>query len=274
MASTTPSPGPTRSQRAIATHLYSLDLVPGDPTSYLYDGAPRAMKQREVNVDVLSEGGTLERHDQTIYFSHYGPILNFQGFEWNDTSALTLRDANETNDEVRGQWLAMDRAGSLEEFQQAHAEHQGMPWVNTIATSADGRAWYADTSATPNLSDEALALWRERRDSDPRVAAAWRLGMVLLDGSDSAFEWANEEGARDPGVIPYHRMPMLERTDYVFNANDSYWLANSNAMLTGFSPLHGGELTARSPRTRMNDTTLANLTEDGASGVDAKFDPR
>ncbi|MEM6705491.1 MAG: acylase [Acidobacteriota bacterium] len=251
--------------------LYSLDLAPGDPTSYLYDGNPKAMKQREVSVDVLGEDGTLERHEQTIYFSHYGPILNFQGFEWNERSALTLRDANADNDEIRGQWLAMGKAASLEEFQAAHAEFQGMPWVNTIAASADGRAWYADTSSTPNLSAEAIELWMERRESDPRTAAAWRLGLVLLDGSDPTFEWVDDERARDPGVVPYEDMPQLERADYVFNANDSYWLANSGNLLTGYSPLHGGEGTARSPRTRMNDLTLADLTEQGASGADARF---
>ncbi len=252
--------------------LYTLDLAPGDPTTYLYDGSPRAMKERAVSVDVMQEDGSLGRHEQTVYFSHYGPILNFEGFEWSERRALTIRDANDDNDEIRGQWLAMGRAESMADFQAAHAEYQGMPWVNTISASSDGTAWYVDSSSTPNVSAEAIALWREKLASDPYTAAAFRLGMVLLDGSNSAFEWVDDARARDPGVVPFDDMPQLERADYVFNANDSYWLANSSALLTGYSPLHGAEDAVRSPRTRMNDTTLADLTEAGASGADARFD--
>ncbi|HAN68488.1 MAG TPA: peptidase S45, partial [Halieaceae bacterium] len=55
------------------------------------------------------------------------------------------------------------------------------------------------------------------------------------------------------------RRPLLERADYVFNANDSYWLTNASAPLTGYSPLYGPEASARSLRTRMN----VQLIEEG-----------
>ncbi len=164
----------------------------------------------------------------------------------------------------------MSKAKSLEEFQQAHAKFNAMPWVNTIASSADGRAWYADTSATPYLSKEAIAAWLKRAEADLVTREASRRGVVLLDGSNSLYEWKSDPSTR-PGVLPYSMMPHLERKDYVFNANDSYWLSHPRQLLTGFSPLQGGEATPRSLRTRMNVVQLDDKGPEGLSGKDGKF---
>ncbi len=128
----------------------------------------------------------------------------------------------------------------MDEFQQVHATEQGIPWVNTIATSADGRAWYADTSATPNLSAEALAAWQAEVDAGGLLGLVYNdFGVVMLDGSDSLFEWVDDPAAPAPGLVPFADLPQIERSDYVFNANDSYWLSNPDEPLTGFSPMHG-----------------------------------
>ena len=99
---------------------------------------------------------------------------------------------------------------------------------------------------------------------------AWQRGVPLLEGSTSANEWQNDPSTR-PGVVPYAKMPMLERRDYVFNANDSYWLSNAQQPLTGFSPLQGDEGTARSLRTRMNARILEDTSPTGPAGADGKF---
>ena len=70
--------------------------------------------------------------------------------------AISIRDANESNDDDHRQILELNRVGSLEEFQKAHADFMGMDWVNTITVSSDGRACYADAAPTPRLSREAL----------------------------------------------------------------------------------------------------------------------
>jgi acyl-homoserine-lactone acylase len=250
--------------------LYTLDLVPGNPTKYLYDGKQREMTSKVISVAVRQADGTVKQIEQRVFFSHYGPILNFPGFGWTTKRAVTIRDANANNTTFYSQRTAMNLARSLEEFKGAHAQYNAMPWINTIAASADGRAWYADTSATPNLRPEAIAAWMKRRDSDPLTKAAWERGLVLLDGSDSLFEWVNDPTTR-PGVIPSSRMPQLERKDYVFNANDSFWLANPRQLLTGFSPLQGLEGTSRSLRTRMNVLLLDDTRPDGPAGKDGKF---
>ncbi len=250
--------------------LYTLDLASGNPTRYLYDGKEREMTSRVVSVDVRQDDGSVKQVERRVFFSHYGPILNLPGFGWTAKRAVTIRDANANNVSSRSQWLAMNRASSLEEFKKAHADFNAMPWVNTIAASADGRAWYIDNSATPNLKPAALDAWVKRRESDPLTRTAWDRGLVLLDGSDSLYEWADDPTTR-PGVIPYSRMPQLERKDFVFNANDSYWLANPRQLLTGFSPLQGAEVTPRSLRTRMNVLLLDDMRPDGPAGKDGKF---
>ncbi|CAN5584760.1 hypothetical protein BH24ACT5_BH24ACT5_24950 [soil metagenome] len=47
----------------------------------------------------------------------------------------------------------------------------------------------------------------------------------------------------------------------MFNANDSYWLTNTEELLTGFSPLQGPEAVPQSPRTRTNAELLGEATD-------------
>ncbi|HMV86610.1 MAG TPA: acylase [Blastocatellia bacterium] len=250
--------------------MYTLDLVPGNPTQYLYDGKPREMTSKAISVSVKQADGSLKQVERRIFFSHYGPIINFPGVGWTAKRAVTVRDANLNNTGFQTQRMAMNRARSLEEFKKAHADFNALPWVNTIATSADGRAWYADTSATPNLKPEAIAALLKRKDSEMMTKTAWDRGIILLDGSNSLNEWVSDPTTR-AGVIPWSRMPQLERKDYVFNANDSFWLANPHQLLTGFSPLQGLEGTARSLRTRMNALLLDDTSPNGPAGKDGKF---
>ncbi len=250
--------------------MYSLNLAPGNPTKYLYDGKEREMTSKVISVDVREKDGSIKKIEKRVFFSHYGPILNFPGVGWSAKRVATVRDANANNTEFYAQRSAMNAAKSLEEFKQAHAKYNSIPWINTVATSPDGRAWYADTSATPNLKPAAIEALMKRKDSDMMAKTAWERGIILLDGSDSLYEWVNDPSTR-AGVIPYSKMPQLERKDYVFNANDSFWLANPHQLLTGYSPLQGLEGTPRSLRTRMNAVILDDKSPNGASGADGKF---
>jgi acyl-homoserine-lactone acylase len=252
--------------------LYTLDLVPGKPTTYKYGNEERAMTSRKVSVEVKQEDGALRTVERTVWFSHYGPILNYPGLGWTEKRTLTVRDANVDNTTASSQWMAMGRAKSLKELQAAHAKFQGMPWVNTIATGKEGIAWYADSASTPNLSAEAMTAWIARRKSDFVASVAWQSGAVLLDGSDPRFEWQADPGARAPGLVAFARMPQVERTDFAFNANDSFWLANPKSLLAGaYSPMHGPQGEAVSLRTRNNALTLSLRSPDNPAGADGKF---
>jgi acyl-homoserine-lactone acylase len=195
-------------------------------------------------------------------------MLDFPGVGWTDTAAITIRDANIENNEFIEQYVDILQAGNLDEFIEVHRTHQGVPVFNTIAVSDDGRAWYADTSATPRLSDEALVAYDELLETNPIAAIAAENGAVLLDGSDPVFEWSEVPGARDPGLVPFDEMPMTERSDYVFNANDSFWMSHATELLAGdYSPLHGRQQTARSVRTRENAAVLELRELAGDDGV-------
>jgi acyl-homoserine-lactone acylase len=174
---------------------YLLRLDPTDPTRYLKDDQPVAMRSEEVTVEVAGADPVT----RTLWWSEHGPILDFPGIGWDGARTLTYRDANLDNDEFAQQYYDMNLATSLAEFQAAHERNQGVPLFNTIAVAADGTAWYADTSATPNLSEEALAAWEAAVAGDPLVGAARSQGFVLLDGSTSVNDWVEADGARDPG---------------------------------------------------------------------------
>ncbi|QIB66969.1 penicillin acylase family protein [Kineobactrum salinum] len=257
------------SQRVV---YYALELVPGKPTTYVYDGREQEMTAVTVTVPVRQANGALEDQQHTLYFSHYGPVLTLPGMPWSETTAYTARDANVGNAHLLSQWKAMNLADDVEAFIDAHRQWNAMPWVNTIAASADGRALYIDNSSVGNLSDEAISLWRQRLEQDPLTAQLYQQrGFVLLDGSDSRYQWVEDQAAMLPGAVPFGQRPLLERRDYVFNANDSYWLSNPRQPLTGYSPLYGPENTARSLRTRMNARLLAPDSPYGYAGEDGKF---
>lgn len=251
---------------------YRLALVPGSPTSYRYGNEVRQMTPTKYTIDVRGADGKVTPVERTTWRSHYGPIINFPGFGWTDEATITYRDANIDNDEFLEQYMNVVKAKSLDDLKKLNETVNGVPLFNTIAASSDGRAWYADTSATPNLSKEALAAYEASLTTDPIAKVAADNGAILLDGSDPKFEWVDAPGARDPGLVPPNRQPQLERTDYVFNANDSFWLANADHLLEGdYSPLHGRQGTPRSPRTRENAVVLDDTSPGGPSGADGKF---
>lgn len=251
---------------------YTLALDPADPTAYLVDGQSQPMTSTDVVVKVRQADGSTEEVTRTMWASEYGPIIDFPGVGWSDTMVLTYRDANIDNEEFISQYAAMNLAKSLDEFIDAHRTHQGVPLFNTIAVSSDGRAWYADTSATPNLSDEAEAAYLASVEAGgiPKIAAD--NGVVLLDGSLGINRWVDDPAARDPGLVAFADMPMTERSDYVFNANDSYWLSNADELLTGdYSTLHGRADVTQSLRTRENAALLADTSPTGPAGADGTF---
>ncbi|MFN6122049.1 MAG: penicillin acylase family protein [Actinomycetes bacterium] len=248
--------------------LYELTLVPGDPTSYVYGDETRAMTSTDVTVEVLQDDGSLTEVNRTMWASHYGPMLELP-FGWTTERAYTYRDANLENADVLEQFVGMATATSLDEFIDVHRTANAIPWVNTVATSADGRAWYADTAATPHLSPEAIAGWQAEVATEGSTAALVNgNGAVLLDGSDPTNEWIDDPAATRPGILPFDLQPQLERRDYVFNANDSHWISNPDELLAGFSPLTGPEGVPQSARTRMN---VILLTDPAVRGDDGLF---
>ena len=253
--------------------LYQLELVPGEPTRYYYDGEIKEMRPETHTIAVRQADGSVTELSRTLWFTHYGPMLNVNGFGWSDEIAVTYRDANIERTGLIAQFHGMNRARDLDEFKGVYAAVDGIPWVHTMAADREGEVWYIDAASTPKLRPEAIAGW-EKALEDGEVLPTLlygQAGVVVLDGSSSVNEWVSAPGRSD-GLVPIEEVPQLAgRRDFVMNANDSHWLANSAAPLVGYSRMHGDERTPQSLRTRMNLKMLTEVAPEGASGADGRF---
>lgn len=237
---------------------YELKLVPGRPTAYLLDGTPTAMRERTVEVRVGA--GDVRRH--TFYETRWGPVLDFPqaGLTWTNDVAYALADVNWDHFRLTNQWAAYDVARSARGIQRANAQIQGNPWTNTIAADRFGVASYGDETVVPHVTASLQSRCSVGAKSDLLLSAA---GVVLLDGSRRDCAWGRDRDARTPGILGPSHLPRLRRTDYVANANDSYWLTNPRRLLTGYPRIIGAEATARSLRTRLTFVMAEELRAAG-----------
>ena len=255
--------------------LHELALVPGDPTSYVVDGKPEPMRSRELRIDVLNGDHTVSSRQRTVWSTRWGPVLVLPraGLVWTATTAYALQDANAGNTRAAAAWLAIDRAGSVGDIQQAIA-NLGVPWVNTIAADRAGRALYADVSVVPDVDAAQL-----QRCAPSKAAAALRgaAGLIVLDGSRSDCGWRRDTASPVPGLTPIARMPVAVRSDWVHNSNDSFFYTNPAQRFGDISPLVGDARLER-PRTRAGLVQIPELLLRGkvtAQAVQAQlFDNR
>lgn len=240
--------------------LYRLTLDPKDATRYLLDGKSIPLDKTAVTVQVKQADGSLKAVTQTVYSSQFGPVVQWPGkLDWDSHYAFSLRDANLGNDRVLQQWYAMNRAGSLKELQNSVHTLQGIPWVNTLAADDQGQSLYMNLSVVPNVSAAKLATC-----SDPRAG----LQMIVLDGAHSACAWDIDPRAAQPGIFPADQLPQLQRTDYVQHSNDSAWMANPKAPLSGFSPVISQDNLGLGPRARFALQRLQTLEKQPISITD------
>jgi acyl-homoserine-lactone acylase len=230
---------------------FELKLVPGSPTTYLYDGQPREMRRQTVTVMAKKPDGSLEPRRRTLYSSHHGPILtSILGqplFPWTPASAWAMGDANAANFRYLNHFFEVNQAQSVQQLHRILVRNQGIPWVNTIAADSSGQAFYADISVVPHVTNEKA----QECNTELGQGTFAALGLPVLDGSRSACEWGSDPDAVVPGIFGPSNLPVLFRRDYVTNSNDSYWLSNPNQPLTGFDRIIGDENTERSLRTRL-----------------------
>jgi acyl-homoserine-lactone acylase len=247
---------------------YELTLVPGDPTSYLYEGQAVKMTSKTVSVDSKQADGSTKSVSRTLYFTRFGAVIQAPalGFNWSAQQAFALRDANLANTRLMEQWLRMGQAKSTSEVKAVLEGVTGLPWVNTIAADRAGQALYADIGSTPNVPPSKLGACTQSPTAQAILKAS---GIPVLDGSKAACEWTVDATARQSGNFAGSSMPSLVRGDFVANSNDSYWLSNPAQPLSGFSPVIGSVGTPRSLRTRL---ALLQIQQrlDGTDGLAGK----
>ena len=222
---------------ALRMTLFELELNPDNPLQYRHGDDYRDIERIEVAVP-LADGDSR----QTVYMTHYGPVLASDRLPWTRTRAFAVRDAILENDAGFATYEALQSATTVAEIEAAISK-QGIYFVNTIAADRHGKAFYADISATPHLDMDILTNCR-------RQVAGLPPQVVILDGANPDCDWRNDPRSAVPGNLPADDMPRATSTRYFTNSNDSYWLSNPDQPLEGYLPTIGPEKTARSLRTR------------------------
>ncbi|CAH0990060.1 Aculeacin-A acylase [Sinobacterium norvegicum] len=257
---------------------FELQLNPDNPMQYVYGqddaGADiyRDITSEQVTAEQVRDDGSIETVEKTLYFSHYGPIVDLGGVSdllegWPTIlkSVFTVRDVNLYNTWGFDTWRGMGQAENLDEVTEAAAK-MGNPWTNTIAVDREGNSMYGDISTRPGITQ-----WHF--DNCVKGLAAPSLtdeGYPTLDGSDPSCEWATDADSPADGVMGVSQLPVLQNRDYAANSNDSYWLSNPDSLLTGFSPIIGNEEVEQSTRTRLAFVQLQDRLDDndGLAGGD------
>jgi acyl-homoserine-lactone acylase len=229
--------------------LFQLDLVRGKPTSYRVDGRTVPMTRQTVTVTVRRADDELSRVKRTLYGSRYGPVL---ATGWTAKTAFAVRDVNADNLRSMNEWLAMGGSQNIAQLRAAQDTYQGIPFTNTIAVDAGGTAYFADASVVPHVTDA-----KAKRCIDTAQGKALYPEIFVLDGSRSDCNWGSDPGAIQRGIFAPSRLPQLTRTDYVANSNQSPWLTNPAAPITGYPAVLGDSGTERGTRTRLGLDMIA-----------------
>lgn len=223
--------------------LYYLALDPADPTRYVIDGVSKPLAKRTLAVDA-GAAGTITRD---VWFSEFGPMLVLPGLlDWTPAAGFALADANAQNDRLLEAWWQLNKARTLDQFKRSVERTLGIPWVHSVAVDREGRAYYGDITVVPKVTaqKQQLCVLPPFRPLVPD-------GLFILAGTTSACRWGSSPGTPQPGIFAARELPSLVRTDWVQNSNDSAWLTNPAAPLTGFPDIVSRDSYPQGGRTRI-----------------------
>ena len=224
---------------------YELTLVPGESTSYLYDGATQRMTPNTVTIQVRQPDGALQPRSHTFWETRFGPMIQRDQFVWNGGTGYAFKDVGATFRWV-SQQFELNHAQSVGDISEGGKRYMAIGWRNLQAADANGDVFYGDRTAVPHVTDELV----ERCVTGALGRQLLSRSLLVLDGSRSACEWGTDPDAPVPGIMSARRLPELHRRDYVSQSNDTHWLNNANAPLEGYPLIMGAERTQRSLRTR------------------------
>ena len=247
--------------------IYELELVPGRPLEYRFNGKVEAMRPKTVSVLVKEADGSETELRRTLYASRFGPIIviSTMGCVWSERVAYSLCDMAQGNVGMVSQWLAINKSKSVSELKRALSSHRGALWLSTLAADRHGKVFFGNFSAVPDLPSK---MRRACAASPGAMKVAETLNIPILNGSRrKSILWSFGKALARPAFLSSKRMPSSIRRDYVLNSNDSHWLTNADHPLAGYSDLLGGEKCAQGFRTRMGHKELAVLIGRKPSGL-------
>lgn len=225
--------------------LYELKLNPDNPLQYEFDGEFRDITSETVSVQVLTADGELETMEKTFYSSHFGMILDLAGVDpllggWPlfNGSLFTIRDANLlTGVRSAEQWVEKAQATNMADFAEALTQI-GNPVFHEFAADRHGDIYYGQNSAVPHVTTEkyedcVIGLGALLADGTENA-------VIGMDGSRSDCEWG-EDPDSPPGtnLFGLSTRPAISGGGTVGNSNNSYWLSDATAPLTGFPVVMG-----------------------------------
>lgn len=243
--------------------LRSLKLDARDATRYIVDGQQRRMQRKTVTVDVLGSDGKVTQRSHDFWFSSYGPVIARAGMAWTAQTAYALDDPNWNNNRLLMTWHAMNVANTLDAFQGAITSRVGLPWVNTLAADEAGETLYTDVTVVPRLT-------QAKQDAcvAPEHRELMKQGVYVLQSRADCDLKAGSWG-KGSGIFAGNELPVLRRSDYVQNSNDSAWLTNPAVPLTGFAPIVSEQDYPQNDRTRIGISQIqARLA--GSDGLPGK----
>jgi acyl-homoserine-lactone acylase len=222
------------------------------PFSYVSaDGVLKNLEKRTVEVTVKKPDGSLGTVTKTFYRTPQGYVIDAPNslMGWTPLSFFAIRDANGEQLRTIDTFLNMGKATDVHDLLARQDAGGGMPWVNTTAADRNGDVVYADHSVVPNVPNSLANVCMT-----PIGRAIQQIaGLPALDGTfaDSLCKWKTDPDAERPGIFGPNNLPVTYRSDWVMNANDSYWTPNDTVRLTGFARIIGCENCARTFRTKM-----------------------
>lgn len=244
---------------------YKLQLIPGKPTSYLYDGQELEMTRREVAVEVKMPDGTIEDRRHTFWETRLGLILEDEVFAWDSATAYAVQDVAYGFRWLSQQFL-LNHSQSTEELSDGGRKYMAIGWRNLAAADKDGNVFYGDRTAIPHIANSLLDNCVNSELGKNLLAEK---GLVLLDGTTSNCRWGRDEDSPVDGIFGGSSLPELHRNDYVMQSNDSHWLNNPRQPLEGYPKVMGNERTVRSLRTRNGLMKIEDRLA-GTDGLDGK----
>ncbi len=243
---------------------FELTLDPEDPTRYLVDGEYRDMTRQDVTLDVMGEDGETSQITRTLYATEFGPLAVSDQMPWSDQRAYAWAAPSEGL-RVIDQYFAIWAARNVGELHEALGRYQATGF-NTIAADSAGLAYHGDMGMVPHVTPELIAACAV----SPGARGAWAsLRIPVLDASRSECRWGSDPDSTRPGVFGPSSAPHIFREDWVAQSNDSHWLSQPAAPMTGFSPIYGDETGARSLRTRL----AIDMVEQRLAGTDGLGEP-
>jgi len=243
---------------------FELTLDPDNPARYRAGGEYRDMTRREITLDVLGEDGGVHQVTRVQYDTEFGPVVVTGQLPWTNERAFALAAPSEGLRFV-DQYLAIWRARNVGELHEALSRYQSTAF-NTIAADSAGGAYHGDMGMVPHVTDGKARACA----ASPLAMQFWIAARIpVLDAANPDCRWGTDPDSTREGVFGPSSAPHIFRTDWVAQSNDSHWLSQPAAPMTGYSPIYGDENGPRSLRTRL----AVDMAEQRLNGTDGLGEP-